>query len=109
MVGISGCGSENTFWLSQTYGISPAALLSLPLSFFLSLWSCLCFSWAFVSKHKRFIAHMLAFVVHVLCESLCICSCLCVCVQHVHASVYVYVFMYASIPLCLFVSLHGCT
>lgn len=31
MVGISGCGSENTFWLSQTFSIWPAALsLSRP-------------------------------------------------------------------------------
>lgn len=40
MVGISGCGSENIFWLSQTYGISPAALLcslSLSASLVLSL------------------------------------------------------------------------
>jgi len=41
------------------------------------------FSWAFVSKHKRFIAHMLASVVHVLREVfayVCVYVCVCVCV-----------------------------
>lgn len=74
MVRISGCGSENTFWLSQTFSIWPAAI-SIPLSP-----PSLCFSYAFVSKHKRFIAHMLAFVVHILC----ICICLSVCVKQIY-------------------------
>lgn len=91
MVRISECGSENTFWLSQTFSIWPAAISS-PLSP-----PSLCFSYAFVSKHKRFIAHMLAFVVHILC----ICICLLVCVKQIHSSMYIHASTYVS--FCAFV------
>lgn len=95
MVGISGCGSENTFWLSQTFSIWPAAISS-PLSP-----PSLCFSYAFVSKHKRFIAHMLAFVVHILC----ICICLSVCVKQIYFSMYIDASTCLFLCVCLLPSL----
>lgn len=97
MVRISGCGSENTFWLSQTFSIWPAAISS-PLSP-----PSLCFSYAFVSKHKRFIAHMLAFVVHILC--ICIA---CQCVWSKYTLVCIYMSPHMSLSVHLFAFKLGC-
>lgn len=92
MVGNTACGCENTFRKVKHTVFCPQ-LLSPRL--------CLCLSKAFVSKQKRFISYMSAFLFHIfcmyvsiVCASLLVFVCECRCVN-------------AWVPVCMSVCVYG--